>query len=222
MIVNHTLIKICGLTNAHTIYEIVKQELHVDWFGFVFADSKRKVPLAEWKMISQAVPAGKQKKAGVFVNPTLDELDEVFAVGRLDIVQLHGMETPEFCRSVKQRYGCSVMKVFGIPVDGEERHAAELDNYDGVTDYILLDTVTNKQAGGTGKAFNWEKIPPYLSWCRKRNVPLLVAGGMSETNVQELLENFRPDGVDISSGVETSGAKDLQKIASFIERVRER
>ncbi|WCK56087.1 phosphoribosylanthranilate isomerase [Aneurinibacillus sp. Ricciae_BoGa-3] len=222
MSMHQPLIKICGLTDARTIDRIIERQLEVDWFGFVFAPSKRQMPIAEWKIISKAVPAGKQKKAGVFVNPTRNELDEVFSAGELDIVQLHGTETAAFCKTVKHRYSCKVMKVFGIPVGGQDTEAFELDPYEGVVDYVLLDTITKKQAGGTGKAFDWDNIPPYLAWCRARNVPLLVAGGINESNVAELLQKFGPDGVDISSGVETEGVKDLQKIAGFIERVRGR
>lgn len=228
-----TLVKICGLQTTDLAAEVAK--LPVDYIGFVFARSKRQVSAAQAdSMIAamrEASPERHVKAAGVFVNPSLEELDAVLREASLDVLQLHGQETPEYCRTVKDRFaGVEVMKAFTLPGEGSEEEAgagtaaaAVADRfrpYLGTIDAILLDTFDPLYGGGSGKKFAWHVIPPYLAWCREAGLPLLVAGGLQPDNVGRLLAEFRPDGVDVSSGVETDGTKDLMKIKTFVERVK--
>jgi phosphoribosylanthranilate isomerase len=96
----------------------------------------------------------------------------------------------------------------------------QLDPYRGLCDSILLDTYDPIVGGGTGETFAWNRIPAYQAWAAEAGMPLIIAGGLKPDNVGELITNYKPDGVDVSSGVETAGAKDILLIKAFIERVR--
>jgi len=100
--------------------------------------------------------------------------------------------------------------------------ASRLDPYLDAIDAVLLDTYDPAAAGGTGRTFAWECIPLYLAWTRRHGLPLIVAGGLHADNVRELIDRYGPDGVDVSSGVETNGEKDIEKIATFVKKVKGR
>jgi phosphoribosylanthranilate isomerase len=104
-----------------------------------------------------------------------------------------------------------------VPSDADVER--QLGGYRGAVDAILLDTHDPVYGGGSGTTFAWECIPPYLRWAREAGIRLLVAGGLSADNVGELVAAYGPDGVDVSSGVETDGVKDIAKIRDFVERV---
>jgi phosphoribosylanthranilate isomerase len=203
----------------------------VAYAGFVFARSKRQVtPQQAGQLIRElrgdnGVPADSRPLAvGVFVDATLDQLTSVLAEAKLDVVQLHGGESPELCAASRDRLGVQVFKAATIARDSrhvptDDEVARQLDRYKGAVDAILLDTHDPVYGGGSGTTFAWECIPPYQRWARAAGVKLLVAGGLTPDNVASLLAEYRPDGVDVSSGVETDGAKDLAKIADFVERV---
>lgn len=213
--------------------------------GFIFAASKRQVLPAQAAELVAAVhslkaAAGQRPQTvGVFVNPALAELRETLAIAPLDVVQLHGSETPAFCQAVREQFAVKVWKVFSIRdeavvqseevtgrgVDkGTDAHtsadeaAARLAPYEGKVDAVLIDTA----GGGTGKAFNWEVIDDYQAAAAQLNVPLYVAGGLNPDNVQELLAAYAPSGLDVSSGVETDGVKDIEKIRLFVRKVMQR
>ncbi|MCZ8520526.1 MULTISPECIES: phosphoribosylanthranilate isomerase [Paenibacillus] len=233
------LVKICGLQTLAHVEEVSR--LPVDYIGFVFARSKRQVtPETAGELIGalRSVPltsTHRPQAVGVFVNPTLGELADVLAKARLDVIQLHGVETPTFCREVKERWPqVNICKVFTLKAPegsgdlvqeseraGEAAAALQLEPYRDAVDGMLLDTFDPVYGGGSGKTFAWEAIPAYQAWCREAGIPLLVAGGLQPDNVGDLLGAYAPDGVDVSSGVETDGVKDLAKIASFVERVRD-
>jgi phosphoribosylanthranilate isomerase len=220
--------KICGIKSIEVLQAIA--HLPISHIGFVFARSKRQVtPEQAGEMIRFL-----QKKAlagddipltvGVFVNPSEDELFQTLQTAPLDVVQLHGQESPEFCKRVKERFGVLVFKAV-ILQKSEDRIptvasvAEQLDVYRGSIDVVLLDTFDPVYGGGSGNAFAWNCIPPYQEWAREAGVKLLVAGGLQPDNVAELLMDYQPDGVDVSSGVETDGVKDISKITEFVERV---
>ncbi|PYI54913.1 phosphoribosylanthranilate isomerase [Paenibacillus flagellatus] len=221
-----TTVKICGLKDAETLSAIL--HLPIDHIGFLFAKSKRQVTpkqageltrlVRERRERGQAVPF----TVGVFVNPTLEQLEETLRDAPLDIVQLHGSESPDFCRRVKEAFGVRVYRVFSVTGDGssggdaEAEAALALEPYAGRIDGMLLDTA----GGGTGVAFDWSRIPAYQAWARRQGIPLLVAGGLNPDNIASLIEAYGPDGVDVSSGVETDGTKDVGKITAFVERVK--
>lgn len=220
-----TAVKICGLQSV----EVVKSVLHlpIDMVGMVFARSRRQVTastaaeivelLRRHKESGQAAP----ESVGVFVNPTMEELDAVLAAAALDAVQLHGQESPEFCRTVKERFPVRVIKAVSIKQEDCGRDPLELlESYKGSVDAFLLDAFDPVYGGGAGAVFDWRAITPYQEWARDQAIPLLIAGGLHEHNVQALLNAYHPDAVDVSSGVETGGVKDLDKITAFVERVK--
>ncbi|TJY44338.1 phosphoribosylanthranilate isomerase [Cohnella pontilimi] len=220
-----TNVKICGIRDERTIRDM--DGLPVHYIGFVFAPSKRQVTVEQAAHLHEAVRKGKNRSGqpprtvGVFVNPSLEQLAYVLDRVPLDAVQLHGQESPAFCREVGERFGVEVWRALSAdePDDGgrDEAHSgpSRLDEYEGVVSTILIDTA----GGGTGRTFRWELIPSYQERAALLGIRLFVAGGLGPDNITELLSGYQPDGVDVSSGVETDGAKDSKKIAAFAERV---
>ncbi|TCP59086.1 phosphoribosylanthranilate isomerase [Tumebacillus sp. BK434] len=204
-----TRIKICGLKLHETIRHV--GALPIEYVGFVFAPSKRQVSAETAAELSQQLP-GSVQRAGVFVNESAAQIKHIAETAGLHVLQLHGDESPEFCRELKRDTGRLVWKAWGVC--GDERDA-ELRRYAGVVDAVLLDN----ERGGTGTAFSWERIPELRSYLN--GTLLYVAGGLHPDNVSALIETYRPDGVDVSSGVETVGVKDPDKITAFVTKVRE-
>ncbi len=211
------IIKICGIKSV----ELAEQtaSLNPDMIGFVFAKSRRQVAPEQAAEMIDAIRRvnGRVRVAGVFVNPELEELRHILAVAPLDIVQLHGDESPAYCDQIRSSFsGVDVYKVFSVAAEDDFlQHRSQLETYKHSIDGMLLD----KPGGGTGQTFSWQAIPPYVDWARAAGIPLLVAGGLHPGNVGELLTAYGPDGVDVSSGVEQDGEKDIQLIRVFIERV---
>lgn len=198
------IIKICGITSTEAAQ--AAKEQGADLIGFVFTDSRRKidVPIAE-KISALLSGVG---KVGVFLNQPLREVQEIAQRCRLDYVQLHGEESPEYCRAVNR----PVIKAFRVGSGFSSEMAAAY-----TTTWILLDSFVQGQPGGTGVNFDWESA-------RKSTVHLqqkfIVAGGLTPENVASSIRVLRPDGVDVSGGVETAGVKDPDKIRRFIEAAR--
>lgn len=219
-------VKICGVRTPEVIQSL--KQLPVAHVGFVFARSKRQVtPQLAGDLIRELRSDGNTSTplaVGVFVDPTPEELAAVLAEAPLDVVQLHGGESPDYCREVKTRFGVHVFKAVSIARDSREVPSEadverQLGGYRGAVDAILLDTHDPVYGGGSGTTFAWECIPPYRRWAREAGVKLLVAGGLTAENVAGLVADYFPDGVDVSSGVETDGMKDIAKIQAFVERV---
>ena len=218
------LVKICGMKDAGILEEALALDPPMDVVGFVFAESKRRVtPEQAAAMIASVRRKGLRlpKFAGVFVNPEADELRSVLKQVPLEIVQLHGQEPPGFCSWVRTEFNKNVVKVFPIArMLSEEELERMLDPYSGAIDALMLDTYDPRHGGGSGIPFRWEAIPPYRKWARRRGIPLFVAGGLNADNVGALIAQYEPDGVDVSSGVETDGVKDIHKIQTFVGRVK--
>lgn len=208
------LIKCCGFRDIDSLNKL--KELDVDLVGFILAPSKRRVPTETLRDLLEAVPEG-MKKVGVFVNPSFEELEKLFVDARLDIIQLHGQESPEFCKEAKQRFSTQIIKAVHIGAGEGELPSEE---YGPWIDYLLLDTFDTQAAGGTGKTFRWDVIPTYHKWCDKYQVKLLVAGGITPENVQELVGQWPLDGIDVASGIETEGSKDRNKIERLVKGVK--
>jgi phosphoribosylanthranilate isomerase len=222
-----TTVKICGLKDTETLRSIL--HLPIDHIGFLFAKSKRQVTPAQAGEMVSVVKGSRERgnrvplTVGVFVDPSEQQLAEVMREAPLDIVQLHGSEDAAFCGWVRDTYQVQVYRVFsvaGAGISENDNPAQTLEEalapYAGCIDGLLLDTA----GGGTGRTFEWSRIPDYLAWANRNGIPLLVAGGLNPDNVAELLEAYAPDGVDVSSGVETDGVKDITKITAFVERVK--
>lgn len=216
-----TRIKICGIRDADTIRAMDGLPIHE--IGFVFARSRRQVAadaaaeLIRASRLLRCADGLPPRTVGVFVDPEPETLRDVLAAAPLDIVQLHGSETPEYCRRIRSQFGVRVWKVFAIR--GEDAPAAErMKPYAGAIDAAMIDTA----GGGTGTAFDWRLVADYKAAARMLGVPLYVAGGLNERNVRELIDMYGPDGVDVSSGVETDGVKDADKMRRFTGRVTSR
>ncbi|RNB58663.1 phosphoribosylanthranilate isomerase [Brevibacillus gelatini] len=208
-----TRLKICGIKHEKTL--ALLKELRVDYVGLVFAPSKRRVDAKTAGRLLAAVP-GHPPAVGVFVNPTMEELDEVLREAPLSVIQLHGQETPEFCRQVRERFSVSVWKA--LAVGGDTDAAKALEAYRGIVSAFLFDTYDPAQAGGTGKKFSWEQIPQLQVKCK--DADCIIAGGIHAENVAELIGTYQPAMIDVSSGVETDGEKDGEKIKKLVERVK--
>ncbi|RXZ76856.1 phosphoribosylanthranilate isomerase [Paenibacillaceae bacterium] len=220
-ITSQTKIKVCGLMDEATIGKL--DGMAIDQIGFVFAPSRRQVtaeqavPLVAAVQRLQCAAGRAPQTVGVFVQPEFVQLQTLLREVPLDIVQLHGAETPQFCRQIKDELQVGVWKVFSVAAGDQQTDGAyaELASYAGAIDAVLIDTA----GGGTGQTFDWNLVDGYLAEARKLGVPLYVAGGLSPDNVVRLLDATNPDGVDVSSGVETEGRKDVDKIRLFVERV---
>lgn len=213
-------VKICGLRDIATVRGM--NGLAVDEIGFVFAPSKRRVTPEQASLLAAEAKALKNDKGaapravGVFVGAGPDELADVLREVPLDVIQLHGKETPEQCLEAKRRFGLDVWKAFSAEEgDTESSARAKLAPYGGAVDAVLLDTA----GGGTGKTFDWKVIEAYKKAAADIGALLYVAGGLHPGNVEELAARYRPDGVDVSSGVETDGVKDITKIHAFTGKV---
>lgn len=187
-----------------------------DYVGFVFfAKSPRNVSVAQAKALAALVPGGVRKVALV-VNADNAFLDELVAQVPLDMLQLHGSETPARVAEVKARYGLPVMKAVGV---GAEEDLPTLDSFAAVADQLLVDAKPPKNAdlpGGNGLAFDWRLIAG-----REWACPWMLAGGLTPANVAEAVRLTGARQVDVSSGVERGpGAKDETLIADFVKAAR--
>ncbi|MEI3614367.1 phosphoribosylanthranilate isomerase [Pseudogracilibacillus sp. SO30301A] len=197
------LVKICGIKTIDAAMTV--QEAGADFIGFVFAPSNRRIsPIDAANITRQLSP--KIKKVGVFVNESVENMKHITKLVGLDYVQLHGDEPAH----VATQLPYPIIKAFSIhTVDPKTIHHYPCD-------YLLIDSPGEKYRGGSGKVFNWKTIEELQIDKRK----LILAGGLNEANVQQAIESVRPIGVDISSGVETDGVKDHQKIQSFLKRTK--
>ena len=187
-----------------------------DYVGLnFFAKSPRSVTFDQAASLSHLVPVG-VAKVGLVVDADDDMLDALTAQVALDIIQLHGHETPQRVADVRARYGLPVMKVVGI-ADAEDLQV--LESHLTAADQILLDTKPPKNAdlpGGNGLAFDWRLIAG-----RRWPVPWMLAGGLTPDNVGEAISLTGAPQVDVSSGVESaSGVKDAELMAAFCKAAR--
>ncbi|MDF9840312.1 MULTISPECIES: phosphoribosylanthranilate isomerase [unclassified Paenibacillus] len=221
------LVKICGLQDVEVLKSM--KRLPLDYIGFVFAPSRRRVTAEQAALLAAELSGWETGKApgaaGVFVNPELQELQELLAVVPLDVIQLHGQESPDYCREVKLAFPqAKVWKALSVAGSGQADGTggeSMVDSYAGTVDALLLDTYDPQGSGGSGRTFDWGRIPFFHQAAARHGLPLFVAGGLHPDNVGELLRDYSPDGVDVSSGVESSGVKDIAKMTSFVERVKQ-
>jgi phosphoribosylanthranilate isomerase len=200
-----TRVKICGITRIEDA--LAAAQAGADAIGLVFADSSpRRVSLDEAVAICRALPPF-VTAAGLFVDVDAAQVSQVLGRVPLDLLQFHGSETPQFCRQFHRPYIKAVAMREGIDVHAEDRAFADAAG-------LLLDAHVAGVAGGTGKSFDWSRIPHGLAR------PVILAGGLTPGNVADAVRQVRPYAVDVSSGVEQSrGIKDARKIAAFIEAV---
>ena len=199
-------IKICGITNEADAQAAVR--LGVDALGFVLAPSPRRVDPERVRKICLSLPPF-MNTVGVFVDEELKTVEEIVSFCRLNWVQLHGGESPVYCRSL----GLPILKAFRI------RDVGDIENLDGYRDYVdgfVLDAYVPGKVGGTGKTFDWT-----LAEGAAVHGSIVLSGGLTPENVKAAVEQVRPYGVDVSSGVESApGVKNHEKMKRFVGEVR--
>lgn len=196
-------VKICGLSDADTARAAV--EAGADALGFVFAPSPRSVTLETARAIIAGLPPF-ICTVGVFVNAPAETVRAIAVRCRLQALQFHGDEPPDYCALFDR----PVIKA--VRFRGPEDRAG-LENYS--VQAFLVDAFVAGQAGGTGRVLDWERLQG-LCWPR----PLILAGGLTPRNVGAAIAAVRPWAVDVSSGVETGGRKDVDKIRAFIRNAK--
>ncbi len=197
------MVKVCGITNVADAR--VAAEAGADAVGFIFAESPRRVGTEEARRISIALPEN-VLKVGVFVNAPPEEVLRTAAEAGLDMVQLHGDETPETVAAVRAG-GLPVMKAIRVRnVDD----LADVERFDA--DLLLLDAYSEEARGGTGERFDWE-----VAKSLKGRGNIVVSGGLAPENVREAVDFFEPYGVDASSSLEDApGEKNEESVRRFI------
>lgn len=214
-------VKMCGISKVETIPAVV--EAKPDYMGLVFAPSKRQVTVDQAKTLVEELHRGYAQKygsdtehdkndtiktVGVFVNETVDNLVTIANEANLDAVQLHGDEDETFIQSLKERINVEVWKAVQI------RSAADVEKWiDSSADILLFDAYHKDERGGTGEVFDWSSLDAFER-------PFMLAGGIDSTNVARAIRTVRPYGIDISSGIETNGVKDDEKITAFTKIVK--
>jgi phosphoribosylanthranilate isomerase len=209
-----TKVKICGITGVPMARVVA--EAGADFIGVVFAESRRQITPGIVIDIVDAVKDYRTEVVGVFVNMAADEVNRIADRCGLDRVQLSGDETWEYCRQIHRPL---IKAVHVLPEWGE----TELIEYLGVgqqalsdrSPVYLLDTFDKRQYGGTGRPFDWS-----IAGQAAAGFPIIVAGGLDPDNVGQVVAEVKPWGVDVSSGVETDGVKDIDKIKAFIRAVK--
>ncbi len=211
---NPVSVKICGLATVDDVRACA--DAGANYMGLVFFEkSPRNIIIPAARELALAAPLGLAKVALV-VNPSDAELDAITATVPLDMLQLHGRETPERVAEVKARYGLPVMKAVGI-ADGDD--LPKLESYFGVADQILVDAKPPKGGelpGGNGLSFDWRLIAG-----RRWPCPWMLAGGLTPENVAEAVKMTGAKQVDVSSSVEDApGQKNAELIQKFVQSSR--
>ena len=191
-----TKVKICGLSTKEAVKTAVSAG--ADYIGFVFAPSKRQVTLEQAAELAKIVPTN-VNKVGVFVSPSRAELLEAVDKVGLDFVQVHGQVVDKLFENLP----CGSIQAVQVDENGHVPNSQ--------ADYLLFDA----PVAGSGQTFDWGQLDT-----AELSQPFFIAGGLNEDNVEEAIQHFSPFAVDVSSGVETEGQKDHEKIRRFIERVK--
>ena len=208
-----TDVKICGLSDPDNLATAI--DAGARYVGFVFyPPSPRNVSFDIAWNLARAVPTG-VRSVGLFVNPDDELLERVLTGIQLDMVQLHGDETPGRINEIKERFSMPVMKAIRV---ASENDLGGLDGIQSAADWLLFDAKPPNATlpGGTGETFDWTILKD-----RHFKKPWMLSGGLNAQNVGEALSILKPNAVDISSGVESGpGKKDPDKIKEFINAVK--
>ena len=191
-----TKVKICGLSTKEAVKTTVSAG--ADYIGFVFAPSKRQVTVEQAIELAKFIPSHIQK-VGVFVSPSRVELLEAVDKVGLDFVQVHGQVVDKLFENLP----CGSIQAVQVDEGGHVPNSQ--------ADYLLFDA----PVAGSGQTFDWDQLDT-----TELAQPFFIAGGLNEDNVARAIQHFYPFAVDVSSGVETDGQKDHEKIIRFIERVK--
>jgi len=195
-------VKVCGMTSLKDALNAV--EGGADAVGFIFyKKSPRSVTMKTVREIVLELPPFVDT-VGVFVDETAEQINKIADYCNLDIIQLHGDESPTFCKKIRRK----VIKAFRIK---DMQSVKKLSSFQ--VSGFLLDTFSENLHGGTGKVFDWNLALP-----AKKFGPVIMAGGLTPNNVQQAVRQIRPYGVDVCSGVESEpGIKDHKKVRAFLK-----
>lgn len=203
-----TRIKICGITSRDDAIAVA--DAGADAIGLVFYDKSPRV--VDLKLASDIVDVVSPfvTVVGLFVNASVEAVNNVLGSVPLHMLQFHGDEDLAYCQQFQRPF----LKAIRVkPDDTAVSVEASISQYGGASG-ILLDTYSKTAAGGTGEAFNWESVP------RDSSAAIVLAGGLQEGNIAAAITATRPDAVDVSSGVEMEpGIKDIDKVKRFIDQV---
>lgn len=197
-----TKIKLCGLTRECDI--IAANELMPDYIGFVFAEKSRRYLSPERAVELKRLLRPDITAVGVFVNEAPEKVADLLAKGIIDVAQLHGDEDEDYIARLRWLTDQPIIKAFRIDTSADVRMAEQSS-----ADCLLLDS----GSGGTGSAFDWSLV-------KAIDRPYFLAGGLGIDNVVQAIEVLSPYAVDVSSGIETDGVKDKNKMAAFIAAIR--
>ncbi|MFR1766541.1 MAG: phosphoribosylanthranilate isomerase [Lachnospira sp.] len=201
-------IKICGLMRSKDIEYV--NEFMPDYIGFVFAKSKRQIDFDTAKRLKEKLDKS-IKTVGVFVDEDIETIAQIVNEGVIELVQLHGSEDESYILNLRQKLKSDTGIIKAVRVNSLNNNILKdnlLNKISTNADFVLLDS-----GAGSGEVFDWDK----KIVCNK---PVFLAGGLNEYNVSEAIKKIQPFAVDVSSGVETAGFKDIEKIRSFIKKVK--
>jgi phosphoribosylanthranilate isomerase len=200
-------VKVCGITTIRDAAMAV--ELGADAIGFIFAPSPRQVSLEKARDIVDTLPPFVQT-AGVFVDEDVTTIRHIVDFCGLDMIQLHGQESPELCRKLMPRS----IKAFRLR---DSASLLPMQLYKGKVRALLLDTYQKEIKGGTGKVFDWNLAVKG----KDLGIPVILSGGLRPANIQKALSIVRPFAVDVNSGVEAlPGVKNPDLMKKMMERIR--
>ena len=198
------IIKVCGMREEQNISDLEK--LDIDWMGMIFWSGSKRYVSRPPSRLPQRV-----KKVGVFVDASLDDIRQHVSDYQLDIIQLHGHETPAFLETLKP---LTLIKAFNI-ADASDLEKTKA--YEGIADYFLFDT-KGKIVGGNGEKFDWTVLTAY-----EGSTPFLLSGGIGPNDVQKVKQfhHHKCIGIDLNSRFESApGLKDIVQLQTFIKQIR--
>lgn len=207
---NRIRVKICGITDLQDARFV--SGARADYIGFIFyEDSPRFIEPSKAGAIINWIEG--PECVGVFVNQPLDDVNMTVRQAGIDIVQLHGTESPEYCDMIER----PVIKVFHIKPDtAADDIEKAITPYRSSIDYLMFDTRVEGKWGGTGKSFDWSLLDTFSG-----EIPFFLSGGLTPENVRDACETVHPFAVDVSSSVEREpGSKDYDKVDAFMQEMK--
>ncbi|MBT2575459.1 phosphoribosylanthranilate isomerase [Bacillus sp. ISL-51] len=203
--------KYCGIRSEHD-YKLAAAS-QADYLGFIFAESKRKVTpgdVQKWFVRSET----DKKRVGVFVNETAENISRTAADLSLDVIQLHGDESPEDARRLRPLVRCEIWKA----LHHHEGTLQQMTQFESAVDGYVIDSSVKGMRGGTGITFSWDHVPLYRNQARHAKKSCFIAGGINPETITGLLK-WRPGGIDLASGIEKNGQKNKTLIRLLEERM---
>ena len=195
-------VKICGLRRPQDV--AAANAAKPDYIGFIFAEKSKRYVTPETALALKHQLASNIQAVGVFVDASVETIADIVKSGAIDMVQLHGHEDTAFLEELRKEVSCPIIKAHVIHTPEDAKNAEAFP-----ADHVLLDS-----GSGSGQTFDWSVL-------QKVQRPYFLAGGLSPENVTAAIRQLHPYGVDVSSGVETDGYKDAEKMARFVKACRE-